>query len=387
MSDFDTQIQMLIEKGVKIPHPHSVYISDDVDPARIAAGVTLHPGCRLQGASTSIGPGSVIGEEGPATVIDCQLGARVSLKGGYFEGSVFLDDASVGSSAHVRPGCLLEEEACAAHAVGLKQTILFPFVTLGSLINFCDILMSGGTSRKNHSEVGSSFIHFNFTPHGDKATASMIGEVSRGVLLNQPPIFLGGQGGIVGPVEMAFGTVQAAGSICRHDLLKADHLYQSAVSSERYVPYQTGKIRDAEAKWRKNLTYIASLHALRYWYTDFRMPVMADDMYTRACLDGAVALLDGSVKERLKQLEKWVGICENAAWQKALISFRQALAQPADVSSLNALCGCLDLESAPDMPYTGRIQHLHAEQQTCVQHFFEQEINRLTVSAATPEGD
>lgn len=387
MSDFVTQLEVLIERGVKIPHPQSVFMSDDVDPERIATGVTLHPGCRIQGASTSIGPGSVIGEEGPATVIDCQLGARVSLKGGYFEGSVFLDDVSVGSAAHVRPGCLLEEEACAAHAVGLKQTILFPFVTLGSLINFCDILMSGGTSRKNHSEVGSSFIHFNFTPHGDKATASLIGEVSRGVLLNQPPIFLGGQGGIVGPVEMAFGTVQAAGSICRRDLLEADHLYQSAVSNERYVPYQTGKLRDAEAKWQKNLKYIASLRALRFWYTDFRMPVMSGDISTRACLDGAVALLDGAVKERLKQLEKWVGISGNLTWQNALPSLREALAQSADVSSIKALCGCLDLESAPDMPYTQRIQHLDADQQACVQQFFEQEINRLTVSAATLEGD
>jgi UDP-N-acetylglucosamine/UDP-N-acetylgalactosamine diphosphorylase len=52
----------------------------------------------------------------------------------------------------------------------LKQTILFPFVTLGSLINFCDIFMSGGSDRKNHSEVGSSYIHFNYTPNQDKAT-------------------------------------------------------------------------------------------------------------------------------------------------------------------------------------------------------------------------
>ena len=30
--------------------------------------------------------------------------------------------------------------------------------------------MAGGTSRKDHSEVGSSYIHFNFTPDGDKTT-------------------------------------------------------------------------------------------------------------------------------------------------------------------------------------------------------------------------
>jgi UDP-N-acetylglucosamine/UDP-N-acetylgalactosamine diphosphorylase len=86
----------------------------------------------------------------------------------------------MGLGGHVREACLLEEQANGAHCVGLKHTILFPFVTLGSLINFCDCLMAGGTSRKDHSEVGSSYIHFNFTPEGDKTTASLIGDVPRG---------------------------------------------------------------------------------------------------------------------------------------------------------------------------------------------------------------
>ena len=110
----------------------------------------------------------------------------------------------MGSGAHVRTGTLLEEQAGAAHTVGFKQTIFLPFVTAGSLINFCDCLMAGGTSRKNHSEIGSSYIHFNFTPRQDKATASLIGDVPRGVMLDQAPIFLGGQGGLVGPVLLDF---------------------------------------------------------------------------------------------------------------------------------------------------------------------------------------
>ena len=38
---------------------------------------------------------------------------------------------------------------------------------------------------REHTEVGSRFIHFNFTPRGqsgDKATPSLIGDVARGVL-------------------------------------------------------------------------------------------------------------------------------------------------------------------------------------------------------------
>ena len=132
--------------------------------------------------------------------------------------SVLLEGASLGSGAHVRDACRLEELSGGAHTVGLKQTVLLPFVTLGSLINFCDCLMSGGTSRSDHSEVGSSYIHFNFTPDGDKATPSLFGDVSHGVLLDQPPVFLGGQGGTVGPVTVGFGSVIAAGSVLRSDV-------------------------------------------------------------------------------------------------------------------------------------------------------------------------
>ena len=112
---------------------------------------------------------------------------------GYISSSVFLDQANVGSGAQVREGCLLEEEANGSHTVGMKQAILFPFVTLGSLINFCDAFLAGGTSRKDHSEVGSSYIHFNYTPNQDKATASLLGDVPRGVMLREPRSFSGGR--------------------------------------------------------------------------------------------------------------------------------------------------------------------------------------------------
>jgi UDP-N-acetylglucosamine/UDP-N-acetylgalactosamine diphosphorylase len=240
-------------------------------------------------------------------VDNCQLGAKVSLKGGYVSGSVFLDGSSAGNCAHIRPGCIFEEQASTAHSVGCKQTILFPFVTLGSLINFCDVLMAGGTSRSEHSEVGSSFIHFNFTPHADKATPSLFGDVSRGVLLDQSPIFLGGQGGVVGPVEMEYGVVQAAGSVCRRDLDQPDHLYQSSVTSERWHPYKVGSIRDPERKLMLNLTYIGNLRALWLWYFNFRRTMMCKAHVLR-CLDGAEDVIKDAIQERLKQLNKWVGM-------------------------------------------------------------------------------
>ena len=213
-------IEGLRRRGVTIPAPETLEIGQEVRVERIhGPNTVLHAGTRLFGRDLLISPGCRIGGEGPATVDNCVLGEQVQLKGGYFAEAVFLHKSSMGLGAHVRAGTLLEEQANGAHTVGLKQTILLPFVTLGSLINFCDVLMAGGTSRKNHSEVGSSFIHFNFTPfgaQGDKATPSRIGDIPQGVMLRSPRIFLGGHAGLVGPVHIDYGTVLAAGYCPKH---------------------------------------------------------------------------------------------------------------------------------------------------------------------------
>lgn len=296
-------IDALLRKGVQVPHPASVYIGAEVRMDAIEAGVILHAGSRIEGARTSIGAGSVIGREGPAVVIDCQLGRKVQLGSGFFESSVFLDGASMGGNAHVRPGCLIEEEASGAHAVGLKQTVLLPYVTLGSLINFCDCLMAGGTSRKNHSEVGSSYIHFNYTPRQDKATASLIGDVARGVLLDQPPIFLGGQGGLVGPVRIAFGSMVQAGQVVRRDILSPEQTARAGMApgtSREFDPRVYGAIRRVVTN---NLAYIGNIKALRAWYREVRAPFMRSDAALHACHEGALRVLELILAERIKRLD------------------------------------------------------------------------------------
>ncbi|MFZ3044335.1 MAG: protein GlmU, partial [Desulfatirhabdiaceae bacterium] len=168
MQNLNSRIAALIEKGVRIPNPEAVEIGDDVNIDRISGdSVVLHAGTKIFGNSTLILQGVKLGLESPATIENCFVGPDVNLHGGYFKNAVFLEGIVFGSGGHVREGTIMEERSSAAHTVALKQTILFPFVTLGSLINFCDCLMAGGTSRKNHSEVGSSYIHFNYTPNQD----------------------------------------------------------------------------------------------------------------------------------------------------------------------------------------------------------------------------
>lgn len=300
-------IDELLRKGVTIPHPASVHVADDVDPDRISGdGVVLHPGTRLRGASTVVSAGCELGAETPVTVEDCQLGPNVELKGGYLSRAVFLDGANLGSGAHVREGSILEEEAGGAHTVGLKQTILFPFVTLGSLINFCDCLMSGGTSRSDHSEVGSSYIHFNFTPDGNKTTASLFGDVPRGVMLDQPPIFLGGQGGAVGPVQTGFGTVVGAGSVLRSDVLDDGMLVTVDDPAGRVRPAQKHSYRQFGRIIARNLTYVASLDALDAWYRGVRQPFFAAQALGEHVYAGALAALASARAERVKRIQALV---------------------------------------------------------------------------------
>ncbi len=288
--------------------PEMVYVAPEVQPDRIAPGVILHPGCRLYGAQTVIGPSSELGGEQPVTVVDCQLGTAVRLQGGYFTGSVFLDGVQFGSAGHVRAGCLLEEAASAGHAVGLKQTILMPWVTLGSLINLCDCLVAGGTGRHDHGEVGSSYIHFNFSSHGDKATPSLVGDVPRGVMLDQPPVFLGGQGGLVGPRRLAFGTVVAAGTVLRHDVLEAGCLVKpvevapdATPPGARLEPYDRTRYRDPLRRVRANLLYLGNLWALVAWYREARASRLAGP-WAEACHAGALAVLTGALEERRRRL-------------------------------------------------------------------------------------
>ncbi len=275
----------------------------------ISSSAIIHPGCRIE--NTSIGPGCEIGAEGPVTIENCQLGRNVQLKGGFFSGAVFLDGAGMGSGAHVRAGTILEEEASGAHTVGLKQTVLLPYVTLGSLINFCDVLMAGGTSQSDHGEVGSSYIHFNFTPHQDKATASLVGDVPRGVLLNQKPIFLGGQGGLVGPARIAYGTVIAAGGVCRKDLLEENRLHIPAVPEERTIPYEQGVYKKIGRIVKNNLIYIGNIRALNAWYENIRV-LFIRDKFDQAVHEGALSNLSLILAERIKRLEQLAGKMEHS---------------------------------------------------------------------------
>jgi UDP-N-acetylglucosamine/UDP-N-acetylgalactosamine diphosphorylase len=383
-------VDALLRRGVKMPAPYTVDVANDVNPNRIATGCVIHAGCRIRGAETSIGPDCVIGAEAPATIEDCQLGSGVSLAGGYFAGATFMDGSSVGSCAHVRPSTLLEEQASCAHSVGLKQTLLMPFVVTGSLVNFCDCLMAGGTGRKNHSEVGSSYVHFNFTPHGDKATPSLIGDVPRGVLLDQAPIFLGGQGGLVGPVRVAYGTVIAAGTVWRRDVLEPGMLLTAGSGMPRALRYDPSAIPDLSRVAANNLAYIGNLHALLLWYRHVRTPLFDGDALRRHLFEGALRRLDGMVAERIKRLDELAARLPAGDGGPSQHTFNSVLRGrwPALLGELQAKVGKDQFPAARDnflakcsmdgaTDYLAAVGSLHAEARAAATAWLQAEVDAI----------
>ena len=308
-TNLEAKLDMLEAQGVTVIDRRQTYLDESADVSRICRGAILYPGTRLVGARTFVGPGAKVGIEGPAVLENAIIGENAEVASGYLKEAVMLRDARVGSNAHIRAGTLLEEEASTAHAVGLKHTVLLSFVTMGSLINFCDGLISGGTSRKDHTEVGSGFIHFNFTPRGksgDKATPSLIGDVPHGVFLRQRRIFLGGLSGIVGPQKVGFGSCTIAGQVLRTEVpanrlvgdvpRKVDKDFYAALDAPRRV-------------LKLNLEYIGHLTALQVWYRAVRLARIPDGSeyeHIRIVTQAASELLSVCIDERAERLRQFL---------------------------------------------------------------------------------
>ena len=175
--------------------------------------------------------------------------------------------------------------------------------------------MAGGTSRKNHSEIGSSFIHFNYTPNQDKATPSMMGDIHNGVMLASKPIFLGGQGGLVGPVKINFGCITAAGSIIRKSELKKDRLLLGGAFKEISFPRQYDVYKNISHVFNNNIYYIAGLISLKSWYKHIRSLFVYDNL-SKALLQGMRETLDDCINERIHRFKIF---CEKLKVSKEIL--------------------------------------------------------------------
>ena len=122
-------------------------------------------------------------------------------------------------------------------------------------------------------------------------------------MLNQPPIFMGGQGGLVGPARVGFGTVTAAGTILRKDCPEGGKLHLGGGLKRRTFPYHSGIYMSVKDRFFNNFNYIANLIALKNWYLRVRLPFFASSGLKKLLYRGALAAIDRAVEERIRRLQ------------------------------------------------------------------------------------
>ena len=292
------RVARLVECGVEVWGPERVYVGADVPLENIQAGVVLMNAI-ITGKHSRIGAHSRIGISGNSTIHDCQIGEKVEIGAGLFHETTLLDGVKVRGFAEFREGTLLEEQAEVGHNVGLKNTVLTIAVVAGSLINFCDVLMTGGTSRNDHSEIGSGTVHFNFDSHGDKF-GSLLGDAV-GLLLKSNRIFVGGNCGLVAPLHLDFGAVLAAGSTLRRDIAESQ-LVHSREPERKPEPFDPDIYYDLRRKFLNTARLIGAMIAMRAWYRMVRIPFA--DRGRIALYGFADQRLATHISHRANELEK-----------------------------------------------------------------------------------
>ncbi len=336
------ELKRLAERGVHLPRPDQVAIRRDVPLERLAPGARLLPFCRLSGAATRVdagaelgaggavtldnawvGVGAAIGTLGPVTLRDAACGPGTVLGCGVAEDAVFLGKESqatpftAGYGFRVRKGTLYEEDASSAQHTDTKMTVLFPWVTLGSSLNWCDVLVAGGVGGGpgEFSEIGSGAIHFNFTPRGDKATASQLGNAVDGVFLDQPRLFIGGNTSLIGPLRADFGAVTLAGGRFARRLHAGLNLPHgpdgaAALAAGLYDLETYGSIKRV---FDAQVTFVGELAALDAWYAHVRARLARGHADRAALYERARGLVRLNLDERIAQLAEFAGRMEASA--------------------------------------------------------------------------
>jgi len=107
---------------------------------------------------------------------------------------------------------------------------------------------------------------------------------------------------LVGPARIAYGSVVAAGTVCRQDLEEENQLHIPAPPKADTRSYEAGTYRGIDRIVKNNLLYIGNIIALKAWYRNVRKTFMCRDMFDHACYEGGLRNLDLVLTERIKRL-------------------------------------------------------------------------------------
>jgi len=270
--------ELLNRNDVVILNPDSVTIGNEVCLDDIEAGAKIGPGTTIAGKDTMIGSGTHI--VGAATIRNCKIGRNCTLHAGEYLDSVLLDGCGTVGWARIRGNCAWEEGTQSAHNVDTKTSVFGYKTTLGSLINFCNVMMLGGTSPRLEvgAEVGSGTINFNFLPYGPTVGAlikpsTLIGTMESPFLsCADAPVqydFIGGHSSLIAPIVIGLNTMVAAKTRVNPGIY-SDGVLIGGGNIEKTLVLDVAKVRvlkNIGPKYRILIHQLAIAAAYRRWCT------------------------------------------------------------------------------------------------------------------------
>ncbi len=209
--------------GVTVIDPSSTWIDADVE---LAPDVTIEPGSTLRGG-TRVGSGSVIGPM--TTLIDAQIGERVTVPHSYLTECEVAEGATVGPFAYLRPDARIGEGAKAGSFVEIKNSEIRAGAKVPHLSYIGDAVVGENTN------LGASTITANYD--GFRKNRTKIGrDVHTGVDTT-----------LVAPVEVGDGAYTGAGSVITEDV-PPGALGISRPEQANVEGYAERKARESKAK-------------------------------------------------------------------------------------------------------------------------------------------
>lgn len=309
-------------KGVIIPNPENVYINDDVNIEQIEKSVVLLPGTSLQG-NIILRENTVIGPNAFLKNVVCSR--NVHLASGVYENCVFLDGAKTRLGTEIRNDSLFMEMVETSHTVGCKMTILGIKVVLGSLVNYCDIFVSGGSNEPfAFTEIGSGAIHYNFTPNGLKF-GSLIGPGAVGEMFGLfPKTFIGGNTQLVAPIKIDSQVLIPAGSSVRSSV-KSGTLYSEENKQSTTSNFSLDLLTSVFKKVSHTSELIIHYKALALYFERVRIlfAKLAKDPLLEQIFRQAIHIINNNIQERLYWLFSSNGLYSKL--EKSLICHEESL--------------------------------------------------------------